>query len=393
MQSDLFAYNNTGFCSSPESCATRMNNNLNMTSSSSYPDTFFPYGFLSPYAEENPNFYKAISVIVPYCSSDLFLGDATDASSGTFFHGRRIVETVLKDLQATKQLNTADSIVLIGGVGPMNSIPFIRSMLANHTRLYAVCDSCLMVDTAPFIPEQSDSNILNYSEYKHTQNQDISNLSSKEHKPSITTPLSPLIQSFAQGFTYWKAESYLCSSYDWTCLVGQTFINSLTKQVPLDNILIQQPLFDQYQLASLNAWPPAPQNERFISTFADSIRQMLFALNNTSATMSYLQSNHHHHDDEDGGMIVPIAPIAPIAPFVIGSACSYPQSCSLNRECTFHVQVPYLNQYKYPVSANLILELTNMVKAHSNQQVFAVDDCSSVGCNPTCTQESVSMYE
>ena len=70
------ATGNAGWCSSAAECAARKVSAANLTSSAGLPATLFPSGLLSGFAEQNPNLYKAVSVIVPYCSSDLWLGDA-----------------------------------------------------------------------------------------------------------------------------------------------------------------------------------------------------------------------------------------------------------------------------------------------------------------------------
>lgn len=102
LSSDVYSVNNSTqsseglFCYDDHSCRERLRFFPNVTSSAHLPDTYFPGGFLSAYAEENPNFYKSISVLVPYCSSDMFLGDASDVGTGVHFHGRRIVNAVMK---------------------------------------------------------------------------------------------------------------------------------------------------------------------------------------------------------------------------------------------------------------------------------------------------------
>ncbi len=45
----------SGFCFSASSCAGR---SANLTGSSQFPFTLFPGGLFSPFAEQNPNFYK-----------------------------------------------------------------------------------------------------------------------------------------------------------------------------------------------------------------------------------------------------------------------------------------------------------------------------------------------
>lgn len=57
-----------------------------------------------PYPEVNTNFYKQWSVVVPACSSDLFLGSRAtrDPATGFYFQGARIATAVIRELQTRR---------------------------------------------------------------------------------------------------------------------------------------------------------------------------------------------------------------------------------------------------------------------------------------------------
>lgn len=141
-----------GWCHDTSTCAARPNF---LKSSANAPSWRNPSGLLSPYPEANPNFYKQHTVIIPSCSSDLFLGDRVgpDSDSGLYFAGRRIVQAVLEDLGNPAMqfdgiggpLQKADTVVLAGGVGAALLSSRLPSWLPNtSTTVSTICDDCMI---------------------------------------------------------------------------------------------------------------------------------------------------------------------------------------------------------------------------------------------------------
>jgi hypothetical protein len=145
------------FCYDPRSCAGR---SPPLRTSAGLPAAGFPGGFLSPYAEVNPNFYKASSAVVPYCSSDLFLGNST--TGGVHFRGAAVLAAAVGALLALPggaSLALADEVLVVGGAGVVAQLPRIRARLLAAKRaagappalaLWGVCDGCaLLPELAP----------------------------------------------------------------------------------------------------------------------------------------------------------------------------------------------------------------------------------------------------
>ena len=93
-------------CYDDASCTARQLNTPDKMSSTKFNATLSPKGIFSTSGEENPNFYGFRTVFVPYCSSDLWLGNRIEASTLSF-RGRAIVVAVLEDLKATTFSPTA----------------------------------------------------------------------------------------------------------------------------------------------------------------------------------------------------------------------------------------------------------------------------------------------
>lgn len=112
-------------CFDDSSCNRRASANPNATNPPSDP-TAFPSGVLLPFAEANPNLYKASAVFVPYCSSDLWAGNATlstaRGSAPWSFRGRAIAKAVLEDIRdgglpGGGALGDAAAITVVAGAG------------------------------------------------------------------------------------------------------------------------------------------------------------------------------------------------------------------------------------------------------------------------------------
>jgi len=149
------------FCYSDASCAGR---DPALRGSAALPASAFPGGLLSPFAEQNANLYKAHTVVVPYCSSDLF------ASNASGFFGRAALDAALEQLfvagargvplEEGPTMAHADRVVLAGGAGVMARLDEIAQQLRGLKRaatrnasaaldVFGLCDGCLLLDVAP----------------------------------------------------------------------------------------------------------------------------------------------------------------------------------------------------------------------------------------------------
>ena len=152
---ESLAWDGSGlYCYSAASCASR---SANLTSTTGLPPTAFFGGVLSPFAEVNPNFYKASMALLPYCSSDLWAGTAS-TPSGLHFHGQRIALAALAALAALpgrESLRAADEVVLIGPPGVVALAALATPYLSQHAALTVLCEGCALLPSPPAMEAQA----------------------------------------------------------------------------------------------------------------------------------------------------------------------------------------------------------------------------------------------
>lgn len=132
----ILFFESGGLCASKAECNERYKekNSTVLMSSTSLPESVIGRDILSSSISENPTFYKYTHVLVPYCSSDLWLGESTglnrtfkfvdDSSANNFiFRGKTIFRGIFNHL-GLKNVKDIEDIVIsgssAGGVGVMN---------------------------------------------------------------------------------------------------------------------------------------------------------------------------------------------------------------------------------------------------------------------------------
>ena len=159
----LFPNNETALggsiCYSKESCTARDDR---LKSSNGLNSTAFLQGIVIPYAEVNPNLYKQHSVVVPYCTSDLFIGE------DEYFNGYSFITNTIYQLYNASFIPQdmgptmihADRIIVIGSAGIMAHLDEINELIIDTLRLvtqnesatvpiFGVCDGCLLFNVTP----------------------------------------------------------------------------------------------------------------------------------------------------------------------------------------------------------------------------------------------------
>ncbi|KAK3698719.1 hypothetical protein QZH41_010755, partial [Actinostola sp. cb2023] len=104
------------FCVNKKACNDRANSSMRtLMTSSKWRKTKRGTGMLSSNPKENPSWWNANHVLIPYCSSDAWSGNATSRETGERFSflGSRIIEKVIEDLLA-KGLYHAEHLLLAG---------------------------------------------------------------------------------------------------------------------------------------------------------------------------------------------------------------------------------------------------------------------------------------
>uniref|UniRef100_T1K8V6 Notum n=1 Tax=Tetranychus urticae TaxID=32264 RepID=T1K8V6_TETUR len=103
------------YCFSPSTCHQRWLGMRNLMTSAHWPQSRSVGGILSPNPQENPYFWNANHVFIPYCSSDSWSGDSPAATSADLsFLGSRIITEVINELLLSKGLSDGKSLLLAG---------------------------------------------------------------------------------------------------------------------------------------------------------------------------------------------------------------------------------------------------------------------------------------
>ncbi|KAJ7382642.1 hypothetical protein OS493_033698 [Desmophyllum pertusum] len=140
-----------GFCASFEDCNNRYlnKNSTVLMTSNILPDKVTGRDLLSASKRENPTFSEHVHVLIPYCSSDLWLGSKTnskepfhfvnDSSVDNFsFRGQTIFRSVFLDLLQRYNLSNAEEIVLsgssAGGIGVLNHADWVLNHVVKSRR-------------------------------------------------------------------------------------------------------------------------------------------------------------------------------------------------------------------------------------------------------------------
>ncbi len=139
---------------------------------------------LSTSSEDNPDFYYYNHVLIPYCSSDIWLKNTNNyrkvlSENFTFqfqpnatedfqftFRGETIFKSVIEDLYSYHELGNADEVLLAGssagGVGALNHAAWLNNNLAKHGggKLRVLIDSAWFINFKGEILKQFAPSIL-----------------------------------------------------------------------------------------------------------------------------------------------------------------------------------------------------------------------------------------
>lgn len=159
----IIFFESGGLCTSKADCNRRYKNKNStvLMSSKTLPDRVTGRDLLSSSASQNPTFHDYVHVLVPYCSSDLWLGESTrlnktfdfrdDSSVDNFiFRGQNIFRSVFADL--TSNLSFAEEVVVsgssAGGIGVLNHAEWLSNnfFAQSQTKLLFVIDSAWFIN-------------------------------------------------------------------------------------------------------------------------------------------------------------------------------------------------------------------------------------------------------
>ncbi|XP_076373441.1 palmitoleoyl-protein carboxylesterase notum1-like isoform X2 [Tachypleus tridentatus] len=241
------------YCFDHRSCLSRYLNMRNLMSSEKWPETRRVGGIMSDDPEENPYWWNANHVYIPYCSSDTWSG-ATPASNAFAFLGARIIIEVIKDL-LPRGLSDGDVLLLAGssagGAGVLVNLDRVADTLKSlnaGVEVRGLVDSGWFLDNEPYKPMEC-------------------------FDPHTCAP----VEAIKQGIRLWNGQvpERCKADYDpeehWRCYFGYRIYRTLKTPV-----FIFQWLFDEAQMTADNVVAPATKAQwDYIHNMGKELRRTL----------------------------------------------------------------------------------------------------------------------
>ncbi|GAA6100777.1 inactive palmitoleoyl-protein carboxylesterase notum1b [Tachysurus ichikawai] len=146
------------YCFNKQNCDTRYDTMRRLMSSTRWPQTRTGTGILSPQPEENPHWWNANTVFIPYCSSDVWSGASPKTDQNDYaFMGSLIIQEVVKEL-LTKGLDNAKVLLLAGssagGTGVLLNVDRVAELLKslghNSIQVRGLADSGWFLDNKQY---------------------------------------------------------------------------------------------------------------------------------------------------------------------------------------------------------------------------------------------------
>ncbi|XP_039289314.1 LOW QUALITY PROTEIN: palmitoleoyl-protein carboxylesterase NOTUM [Nilaparvata lugens] len=239
------------YCYDQRSCHLRWLRMRHLMSSHQWPHVRHVGGILSSDPEENPHWWNANHVFVPYCTSDSWSGQSHVKPDSKFsFQGALIVDQVVRDL-LSMGLENGSSLLLAGssagGTGVMLNLEFVQRIVKArqpHISVYGVSDSGWFLDRTPFLDRT-----------------DVS------HVPDVPA------DGVKRGYGMWRGRvPHSCKKHypsePWRCYFGYRLYPTLT--APL---FVFQWLFDEAQMTADNVGTPVTKQQwDYIHKMGDSLR-------------------------------------------------------------------------------------------------------------------------
>nr|XP_033815841.1 palmitoleoyl-protein carboxylesterase NOTUM isoform X2 [Geotrypetes seraphini] len=222
------------YCINKENCDARYETMRRLMSSKEWPSSRTGTGILSSQPEENPHWWNANMVFIPYCSSDVWSGASPMSDQNDYaFMGVHIIQEVVKELLG-KGLDMAKVLLLAGssagGTGVLLNVDRVAKQLEN------------MGFPAIQVRGLSDSGwFLDNKQYRRTDCLD-------------TITCAPT-EAIRKGIRYWngivpeRCKQQFEQGEEWNCFFGYKIYPTL--QCP---VFVVQWLFDEAQLTVDNVY-------------------------------------------------------------------------------------------------------------------------------------------
>ena len=220
-------------------------------------------GILSLKPEENPGWWDANHVLVPYCSSDSWSGDVAARNPGDFsFLGSRIVQQVMIEL-LPRGLMDADLLLLAGSsagaAGVIVNLDRVADLMASKgssVQVRGLADSGWFLDNKPF-------------EGHVSRNLVKSNCATSPHT-------CPPLESIKLAMKHWNGQvPQACLAQHpqepWLCYFGYRIYQTL--RTPL---FVVQWVFDEAQMTVSNVGNPGTRAQwNYIHKLGQDLRKSL----------------------------------------------------------------------------------------------------------------------
>uniref|UniRef100_A0A8K9WT16 Palmitoleoyl-protein carboxylesterase NOTUM n=1 Tax=Oncorhynchus mykiss TaxID=8022 RepID=A0A8K9WT16_ONCMY len=246
------------YCVNRQTCDTRYQTMRRFMSSLKWPRTRTGTGILSPQPEENPYWWNANMVFIPYCSSDAWSGASAKTDQSDYaFMGSVIIKEVVNEL-LTKGLDSAKVLLLAGSSAGGTGVLLNVDRVAEHleSRGHGEIQVRGLADSGWF---------LDNKQYRSTDC----------HSTISCDP----IEAIRRGIRYWGSvvpESCRQTHIgeEWNCFFGYKVYPTLKSPV-----FVVQWLFDEAQLTvdniHLTGHPVHEGQWRYIQNLGNELRNTL----------------------------------------------------------------------------------------------------------------------
>lgn len=234
-------------------------------------------GILSTDPLENPFWWNANHVLLPYCSSDVWSGDSPPARPGDFsFLGSRIIDSVIRELIRDRGLGEADLLLLAGSSAGAAGVlvnldrvsDLVTSLTGGRVKVKGVADSGWFLDNKPFDDSIHDDH-RHHHQTEHTGNDVFHRCHSSPHS-------CPPVETIKLGIKLWDGilPSSCLSHYPdepWKCYFGYRIYPTL--KTPL---FVVQWIFDEAQMMVDNVGTPVTRAQwNYIHNLGQELRRSL----------------------------------------------------------------------------------------------------------------------
>jgi hypothetical protein len=178
-----------GQCYDEDSCNERWKFNPLKMSSANFPESKFKKGFMDNNMKNTP-FWSANKVMLGYCSSDGYMGNAAASVDtwGWHFRGQELVFAMIRELILKHQLSSTSTIVFSGGSAGARGVMVLMDLLVadyfpKGANVVGFLDSPYYVDVPSYSPLYKGFPYEESQKYLHMNTKNIISTECAEKYP------------------------------------------------------------------------------------------------------------------------------------------------------------------------------------------------------------------